>query len=145
MRHVAPAFVLLAALSSVDRSSLAQEKYRVIVNSTNPASELKRDVVARLYLRKLRRWPDGKAAVPVDQSATSAVGAAFARDVLGLSLGELRDYWLKQTLSGAAVPPTTRSSDHDVIEFVAAEPGALGYLQVGGSVPPEVKTVKVTP
>ncbi len=145
MRHVAAALVLLAALSPLDRASLAQQTYVVIVNSANPASEVKKDVVARLYLRKLRRWPDGKPAVPVDQSAMAAVRTAFARDVLGLTLGEVRDYWLKQTLSGAEVPPTTRSSDHDVIEFVAAEPGGLGYLHVGESLPPQVKTLKVTP
>jgi ABC-type phosphate transport system substrate-binding protein len=134
---------VLTALSG-EKLGAAETGFVLIANSANPVSELSADAVARFYLKKTRRWPNGGAVVPVDQSATSLVRTAFTREVLGRTIGEMRDYWLKQTLSGADVPPVSRGADADVIEFVAQDAGAIAYVSSATRLPAEVKALRVT-
>ena len=145
MRRARAMFLLsfLAALSGVELGA-ADAGFVLIANSANPVSELSSDAVARFYLKKARRWPNGGGVTPVDQSATSLVRTAFTREVLGRTIGEMRDYWLKQTLSGADVPPVSRGADADVIEFVAQDAGAIAYVSAATRLPAEVKALRVT-
>ena len=106
--------------------------FRVIVASGHAVSELKRDEVARIFLKKQTRWKDGKQVSPVDQSARSAVRAAFSRDVLaaeGLDkISAVENYWRQQIYSGRGNPPAVKTSDDEVRSFVAGTPGAIGYV-----------------
>lgn len=133
---------VVAALAGL-RLSADDVEFVLIANAANPASELRLEAVARFYLKKSRKWPDGHPVVPVDQSATSPVRTTFTREVLGRTMGEMRDYWLKQTLSGADVPPVSRGADAEVIEFVAQEPGAIAYVSSATMLPDEVKALRV--
>ncbi len=119
--------------------------YVVVVNATNEFTEMSQDLVARMFLRKVRRWRSGKTTSPVDQSLASPVRVSFSKTVLGMSVGEIRDYWMNPTLSGAEPPPSVRSSDREVLEAVKSEPGAIGYVSTEVRLPAEVKAVKVTP
>ena len=145
MRCARAMFLLsvVTALSGVQLGA-ADAGFVLIANSANPVSELSSDAVARFYLKKSRRWPNGGGVTPVDQSATSLVRTAFTREVLGRTIGEMRDYWLKQTLSGADVPPVSRGADADVIDFVAQDAGAIAYVSAATRLPAEVKALRVT-
>lgn len=139
--------VLLLALSPAPRAALAtqvDEDYVVIVNAANEVTEIRAELVARMFLRKVRQWRGGQTAVPVDQSLATPVRMSFSRNVLGMTGGEVREYWMKRTLSGGEVPPAVRSSEREVLELVRAEPGAIAYVAAGSKLPAEVKAVKVT-
>jgi ABC-type phosphate transport system substrate-binding protein len=114
------------------RPAVADGGFRVIVGSTSPVSELKRDEIARIFLKKQTRWKDGKEVSPVDQSARSSVRAAFSREVLaaeGLDkISAVENYWRQQIYSGRGNPPAVKTSDDEVRRFVAATPGAIGYV-----------------
>jgi len=137
---------LLLALSVVPRPSLAQESegYVVIVNVSNQTTEMPEDLVGRMFLRKVRKWRDGQAVAPVDHPLASPLRSAFSRKVLRLTTAEVRDYWMKQTLSGGEVPPALRASEREILEFVKGETGAIGYVSASAKLPSEVKAVKVT-
>ena len=117
--------------------------YRVVVHASNSVGELSSEDVARLFLKKVRTWPDGRMAAPVDQSVTSPVRASFGRDVLGLSVGAQKDYWLKQTLSGREVPPRALEGDAAVLEFVAAQQGGIAYVSQETPLPSSVRVLRV--
>ena len=133
----------------------APADFVVIVNADNPNSAMSREGVRRLFLKKARRWPDASRegtkkgwsaprVVPIDLSTTSSARRAFTKDVLGLSLSELQDYWLKQTLSASDVPPIVKSSETEVIDMVRTEPSAIAYVSPAAKLPAEVKALKVT-
>jgi hypothetical protein len=145
MRRLRATFLLavLMALPGVGSARAADAGFVLITNTANPVSELNAETLARFYLKKSRKWPNGFAVTPVDQSATSPVRTAFTREVLGKTIGEMRDYWLKQTLSGADVPPLTRGGDADVIRFVADEAGAVAYVSAEATLPSDVKALRV--
>ena len=145
MRRLRATFWLavLMTLPGLGSARAADAGFVLIANPANPVSELSADTLARFYLKKSRKWPNGFSVTPVDQSATSSVRLAFTREVLGKTIGEMRDYWLKQTLSGADVPPVTRGSDADVIRFVAEEAGAVAYVSTEATLPSDVKALRV--
>jgi ABC-type phosphate transport system substrate-binding protein len=118
--------------SAAVRPVVANDGFRVIVASTSGVSEIKRDELARIFLKKQTRWKDGKEVSPVDQSARSSVRAAFSREVLaaeGLDkISAVENYWRQQIYSGRGNPPAVKTSDDEVRRFVAATPGAIGYV-----------------
>jgi ABC-type phosphate transport system substrate-binding protein len=146
LKRRSAACLLLLALSRVPQPAVAQEgeSYIVIVNASNEVRELSQELVARMFLRKTRTWAGGQAVVPVDHSIVSPLRGAFSRRVLGLNLGDVRDYWMKQTLSGGELPPAIRASEREVLEFVRAERGAISYVSAGTALPADLKAVKVT-
>lgn len=134
------------ALSPTPRPATAGEgeNYIVVVNASSDVSEVSQDLLARIFLRKARTWRAGRSASPVDLSLASPLRAAFSRKVLGLSISEVRDFWMKQTLSGGDVAPPVRSSERDILDFVKSEPGGIGYVSADSALPSDVKAVKVT-
>ena len=121
----------------------ADGQVAVVVNASNAIEELRSEEVARLFLKKVRTWPDGRMASPVDQSGTSPVRAVFGKQVLGLSLGEQKEYWLTQTLSGRELPPRALDGDAAVLDYVGNQMGAIAYVAAGTQLPPTVKAVKL--
>jgi ABC-type phosphate transport system substrate-binding protein len=115
----------------------------VVVNATNSVSELSSDDVARMFLKKVRTWPDGRMAAPVDQSSTSPVRAQFGKEILRLSLGQQKEYWMAQTLSGRELPPRALEGDAAVLDFVGNQNGAIAYVSANVELPPTVKALKV--
>jgi ABC-type phosphate transport system substrate-binding protein len=98
-------------------------------------------VLSKIFHREIARWGDRTEVLPVDQSARAPVRLAFATQILGQSLGELQQYWVRRMQSDWVVPPPTKGSDREVLAFVASNPGAIGYVTDGITVPPDVKVL----
>lgn len=144
MTHCCLAVLLsLAGLGGPASPAGEPSRYLVVVHASNAVAQLSSEEVARLFLKKVRKWPDGRMAAPVDQSTTSPVRATFAREVLQLSLGAQKDYWMRQTLSGREVPPRALQDDGAVLEFVGTQQGAIAYVSEGTPLPPTVRALKV--
>jgi ABC-type phosphate transport system substrate-binding protein len=149
MTHTRFTFVALL-LASVATTALsapapapAPGAYRVVVNSANAASAMAREDVARLFLKKLTVWPAGQAAQPVDQSKQSAARKAFSQAVLGKDVSAVESYWQQAIFSGRSVPPPEKASDAEVLAFVRANPGAVGYVSGGADLGASVKELAV--
>lgn len=133
MRRMIPGLALaLAALALVPAPEAAAPGYKVVVASTNPVTAIDRGELAKVFLRNVTRWKDGREMAPVDQSGRSEVRTEFTRDVLekaGMSrISAVESYWQQQIYSGRGVPPPVKASDAEVVAFVVANPGAIGYV-----------------
>jgi hypothetical protein len=78
----------------------------------------------------------------IDLSTTSPVRAAFSQTVLGMSVVAVRMYWTR-TMVSDHFPPTVRSTDEDVIAFVGARTGSVGYVSADAVLPDTVHVVAV--
>src|SRR5689334_13238113 len=113
--------VLAAALAAHARAaSTPAPTYRVIVNVANGSTNIGRDDLARIFLKKTTTWPNGQTAQPVDQSLTSPVRKAFSQSVLGKDVAAVESYWQQAIFSGRALPPFVKTSDADVLAYVRA-------------------------
>jgi hypothetical protein len=133
----------LAALAALllTRSAVAED-FKVIVHPQNPAAEIGREELSRLFLKRALRWPDGEAAEPVEPP-DDAVRTRFAEQVHGKRLASVRAFWNQQIFSGRDVPPLERSTDAEVVAWVKAHRGAVGYVTAGADVV-GVKVLAVT-
>ncbi len=116
----------------------------VVVHADNPTPSLPRETLARLFLRKLARWPGGQPALPVDLPADAPVRASFSRHVLARSVTAVRAYWQERIFSGRDVPPPERADEAEALAYVRAHPAAVGYVSATATLPPGVRVLPVT-
>ena len=144
MRHLARAVLLLALTCVSPRASVAADDgYQVIVNVAAAAAEMERAEVARFFLRQATKWSDGQSVLPIDQSARSGVRDAFSKGVLRQPLPAVESYWQRQIASGRAVPPPVKTTDAEVLAFVASTPGSIGYVSGALELTPGVKRLRL--
>lgn len=118
--------------------------YRLIVNAANPLATLRREDAAKLFLERNAVWKHGPPADPVDQSATSPVRQGFSTEVLGQPVAGIENYWRKRMLERREAPPKVKTSDDEVIAYVAKSPGGIGYVSAAANLPPSVKEIRVS-
>lgn len=106
-------------------------EFAVIAHESATVDEVSSDVIARMMLRKTSQWPDGTKVMPVDQLASSETRETFSKEMLGKTMNAVHAYWQQQVFAGRGLPPPTRESDAEVVAYVAATPGALGYVSAG--------------
>ncbi len=139
--------VLLAVVAAVlatgpGRNVLAAATFRVIVNPDVKGSQMPRAALSAIFLKQALKWGDGRPVVPVDQSVQSAVRRAFSTEVLKQGIVEVQVYWQRKITAGQ-LPPPVKTSDEDVVAFVASTPGAIGYVSPTMTLPPTVREVTV--
>ena len=143
MRAVLAAIALAAAVAGTRAAAAQADGYVVVVNAANPVASMSRADVARLFLRKMRKWEHGATAEPVDQRDETPVRRAFSTQVVGKDIATVKGYWQQQVFTGKGVPPLVKSSDADVIAFVAANPGGIGYVGAGTPLGAGVRTLPI--
>ncbi len=139
--------LLLVVLAAVlvfgaGRYASAAATFRVIVHPQVKGSQIPRGVLSAIFLKQALRWGDGSPVVPVDQSVQSAVRRAFSNEVLKQGIVEVQVYWQRRITAGQ-VPPPVKTSDEDVVAFVASTPGAIGYVSSSATLPGTVREVTV--
>ena len=138
--------LLASVLLAAPHVASQEPDFSIVVGRSSPVTSVKRQELAKVFLRKISKWSDGSDAIPVDQSARTPVRAVFTKEVLSLEgisqISAVESYWLQQVYSGRGSPPVIKSSDADVIAFVASRPGAVGYVSTQADVG-SVKVLKI--
>jgi len=119
--------LVMATVASADPALVV----RVVVNAKSPAKTIERRTVEEAFLKKRTRWDDDTAILPVDLSQKSSVRDRFSHDLLGRDVAAVRRYWAQLVFSGRGVAPPELASEVDVVKYVAAHPGAIGYVSSG--------------
>jgi len=137
--------LVLASFGFARSSAAGDEPYRVIVNPHNEITTIDRAFLRDAFLKKQTEWPaghQGGAIRPVDLSRKFVAHDQFAREVLQKTPAQLKTYWNQQIFSGKGVPPPEADTPEDVIAYVLANPGAIGYLPANAS-PGHAKLIEV--
>jgi ABC-type phosphate transport system substrate-binding protein len=133
---------LLLLARALTPAPVRATSFKVIIHPTVPGNTIKKQVLADVFLMKVQKWGDGSPIKAVDLSLTSPVRLAFASSVLGFSAFQLNQYWRQEVAKGR-VPPPVKQSEDEVIAFVAATPGAIGYVADATSIPGTVKITEI--
>jgi ABC-type phosphate transport system substrate-binding protein len=137
------ALIVVAVAAALLRAApaAADPGFRVVVNAANPATSLSRTQVSQLFLKRDKRWASGDAVQPV-QPADAALRERFSTRVHGKGAAAVRAYWNQLIFSGREVPPVEKKGDDEIVAYVRANPGAIGYVSPG-AVTAGVKVVTV--
>ncbi|MEJ6476174.1 phosphate ABC transporter substrate-binding protein [Pseudoalteromonas piscicida] len=107
-------------------SHIALADIAVIVNPAN-GSAVDDNTIKKLFLGKSKSFADGRGATPVNQDG-NAVFDEFNDKVIGKSSSQLNAHWSKLVFTGKGTPPKKLDSDQAVIDFVASNADAIGYV-----------------
>ena len=107
--------------------NVAFAEVAVIVNPSN-GDALDKDSISRLFLNKAKAFPSGTQAEPIALEEGAAATDEFNGKVLNKTAAQLTAFWSKLVFTGKGQPPKALSSDADVVAAVAANAGAIGYV-----------------
>ena len=135
-------WILAVTLGGIHTAFAGDEHFVVIVHRDNPIGSVDRDFLRAAYLKKATDWSHGETIRPVDLSTRFEVRELFTREVLRKTPAQLRSYWNQQIFSGKGTPPVEADSVNEMLDYVASNAGAIGYLPAGAA-PARVKVVEV--
>jgi ABC-type phosphate transport system substrate-binding protein len=123
--------VLLGMLMSFKMRSSGGTSIAIIINKDNPVSALTAGEVKLYWLRKIKkRWPEiNKNIKPADFKARTAAQETFYGTVLKMTGSDVDTYFTQKQYESAEKPQDKLSSNAAMIDFIAGEPGAIGYIE----------------
>jgi ABC-type phosphate transport system substrate-binding protein len=121
----------------------ADVPFRVIVHPQVKGTQIPRAALTSIFLKQAPKWGDGSTVLPVDQSVRSPVRKSFSSDVLQQGLVEVQVYWQRKMAKGLT-PPPVKTSDEEIVSFVASTPGAIGYVSSSAPLPDSVREIAIT-
>jgi ABC-type phosphate transport system substrate-binding protein len=138
------AFTLLVLVTVAGESpaTAADPSFQVIVHPEVEGSQIPRTVLSSIFLKEAARWGDGRPVAPVDQSLRSPVRATFSEYVLNKPVDGIPALWHRKMIQGVT-PPIVKSSDEEVIAYVAKTKGSIGYVSLSARLPTTVRAVSI--
>lgn len=104
----------------------ADTRVAVIVPAGAQPAALAADDLGAVYRRR-KLFSGGQKLQPVNLPAAHPLRRWFSQQVLQRSPEELEDHWRDLYFNGV-FPPFVLASEEAVLRFVAATPGAVGYV-----------------
>lgn len=108
-------------------SVIAKAEVAVIINPGNTATLSDSDI-KRIFLGKMKSFPGGSSALPVNLKTSSETRKAFDKKALGKSASQIKAYWSKLVFSGKGNPPKEVADDAEAISLVAKNPAVIAYI-----------------
>jgi len=112
----------------------------VVVNKADAVNKLSKQQVKRIFLGKVKNFPNGSKVRPVDLKIDSSDRKSFYGKVVGKNPAQLKAYWATRIFSGKGVPPKDVGDSSAAKKFISSNPGSIGYLNAS-SVDSSVKVV----
>ena len=100
----------------------------VVVHPKSGIEHLSREDVMYIFLGRYRTLSDGSPAYPVDLPGSDPAKAEFYRLLVGRDLEQIATYWSRLVFTGQTPPPRQAGTVEAMIRFVAANRGAIGYM-----------------
>jgi ABC-type phosphate transport system substrate-binding protein len=137
-------FMLIGLVFLVVKGMTSEQdtSFKVVVNTANPIAHLSKDALSKLFLKKATTWQNGHEVIPVDQSERSPIRESFSMQIHGRPVAAIKSYWQQQMFSGRSTPPSTKSSDRELLSFVQQNVDAIGYVSPGVAIS-GVKVVQI--
>jgi len=123
----------------------AAPEIAIIVNKENTVEKLTAGEVKLYWLRKIKkRWPElNKNIKPVDRKTSNPEQDAFYAKVLGMSAADVETYFSQRQYESAEKPQDKLASDAAIIDFVAEEAGAIGFVNTASLTADAKSKVKI--
>ena len=118
--------ILLLGLTTCWTAASAQDVV-LVTNKGVRISEIKAADLRAIFTGTKTRFADGSHAVPVILKG-GPIHEVFLKNHIGESPDEFRAQWRKAVFTGQGAMPKTFDSESALIEYVAATPGAVGYV-----------------
>ncbi|GHF88394.1 phosphate ABC transporter substrate-binding protein [Thalassotalea marina] len=123
LQKVMPLFISLSLLYTGNVSA----DVAVVVHPSNN-SEFDETIIKKTFLGKSKSFSNGKSTILIGLSSTDDITQEFNRKVIGKSSSQVKAYWSKILFTGKGTPPQELDSSALVLQAVASNQDAIGYL-----------------
>lgn len=113
----------------------------IVVNRDSKVTTLTADDFKNILLGKKLKFEDGSN-IKLAILADGPVHERVIRDFTQRTTDQFDKYWKRQVFSGQGIMPQQFKTEAELIAYVAATPGGLGYVG-SGSVTPTVGLVEI--
>lgn len=118
----------------------AEEK--VIINSTEKG--MTSEELKKIYLGQKKTWSNGDKII-LATLKNGNVNESFMLNKIGKKPAQFTMYWKKQVFTGQGIMPKSFEDEKAIIEFVANNKGAIGYISDSNvnNIPSNIKTAEI--
>jgi ABC-type phosphate transport system substrate-binding protein len=100
----------------------------VVVSAKSPVSAISKNQAVSIFLGQNMHFPDGSAAIPIDQAESSAQRHEFYALYANKAPAQVKAHWSRIIFTGRGQPPKTVENDEEVKRRLAENPSAIGYI-----------------
>ena len=119
------AIVTILFLFSWAEASFSQ--VAVIAHKSVPVDTIKKSELLDFYTADIKKWINGDKVIVNDLKPKGEVKKIFYK-FLGKTPSRMKSIWLRNMLSGEGDPPEALKSEEEMLQKIAATPGAIGFL-----------------
>ncbi|MCH8020502.1 hypothetical protein IH785_11635 [candidate division KSB1 bacterium] len=119
------AIVTILFLFSWAEASFSQ--VAVIAHKSVPVDTIKKSELLDFYTADVKKWINGEKVIVNDLKPKGEVKKIFYK-FLGKTPSRMKSIWLRNMLSGEGDPPEALKSEEEMLQKIAATPGAIGFL-----------------
>ena len=123
-RHGARLIILLCTLML---TQFCFAETSVIVHPNNN-SQLSQKDIQRIFMGKLKSFPNGIKLIAIDQAISSDARQEFGKKLLKKNPQQVKSYWARQIFTGKGIPPKELKTEQAVKEFVSQNESTIGYI-----------------
>ncbi len=116
------ALLLPLLLTTLPQAAPARAATAIIVSARNTATRIASEQAAQIFLGKSTQL------TPIDLADNSATRTDFYQKIAGKDQDQVKAIWSKIVFTGRGFPPKEYNSPADVKRAVAADSGAIGYI-----------------
>lgn len=121
--------LLLICLASTPDVSAADVV--IIAHPKVSDNSLSESQLKAIFLGQEKSWPAGGRVELVMLRKYSEIHDEFFKKTIGRNISQFTNYWKKQVFTGKGKMPRQFDSESEVVEYVSATEGAIGYISSG--------------
>jgi ABC-type phosphate transport system substrate-binding protein len=125
MKFLTSIFISLLVLAPVVKAEVA---VIVSIENNNSYTSIDKDLVERIFLSKVKNFPDGSVVKPINLEQGHYLRDEFNRGFLSKTESQLSRYWSRLRFSGKAELPQEAKTVEEVKALVASNPSLIGYI-----------------
>ncbi len=121
-------FVKLITLLTIFISSSVYAELAIIGHPHSDTGAVDAHSVKRLYTGERRAFPSGLHATPVNHAIGSPDRKVFFSLVMNMPEKSFKRQWKRKMSTGTASAPAVLGSHKEVLQYIANNPGTIGYI-----------------
>ncbi len=125
MKFLTSIFISLLVLAPVVKAEVA---VIVSIENKNSYTSIDKDLVERIFLSKVKNFPDGSVVKPLNLKQGHYLRDEFNAGFLSKTESQLSRYWSRLRFSGKAQLPQEAGTVEEVKALVASNPSLIGYI-----------------
>ena len=125
MKFLTSIFISLLVLAPIAQAEVA---VIVSIENKNSYTSIDKELVERIFLSKVKSFPDGSIAKPLNLKQGHYLRDEFNSEFLSKTESQLSRYWSRLRFSGKAKLPQEANTVEEVKALVANNPNLIGYI-----------------